>query len=222
MNNQNLNNNGGRIKFMLTFCAIAILFFAVTKTNPFSRNMKTLLEDQSGIINENSAEYDNPKDVLSKDDNLEDAEKENISENVAKENIAEDVSKENNEDADAATEESADIENNMPVSLEEFQKMYPPEDYQEDNIHYEFASRKKMEEHFDKHGEEFDYKTTEEYVKGANAVINNPDSLHKYEKEDGDDVYYLESTNEFVVVSKNGYIRTYFKPDKGLDYFNRQ
>ena len=40
------------------------------------------------------------------------------------------------------------------------------------------------------------------------------------EAEDGDDVYYLESTREFVVVSRDGYIRTYYIADK--DYFDRQ
>ncbi len=42
------------------------------------------------------------------------------------------------------------------------------------------------------------------------------------DKEDGDDVYYLESTNEFVIVSTDGYIRTYFYPSNGKDYFDRQ
>lgn len=36
------------------------------------------------------------------------------------------------------------------------------------------------------------------------------------------DVYYVESTNEFVIVSTDGYIRTYFKPDAGISYYNRQ
>ena len=31
-----------------------------------------------------------------------------------------------------------------------------------------------------------------------------------------------EETNEFVVVSTDGYIRTYFNPSDGIDYFNRQ
>ena len=52
--------------------------------------------------------------------------------------------------------------------------------------------------------------------------ISSPDALHKLEKEDGDDVYYIESTNEFVIVSTDGYIRTYFNPDSGKDYFDRQ
>ena len=60
------------------------------------------------------------------------------------------------------------------------------------------------------------------YVAAASAVVSNPASLHKIEAEDGDDVYYLEATNEFVVVSTDGYIRTYFNPNGGKDYFDRQ
>ena len=44
----------------------------------------------------------------------------------------------------------------------------------------------------------------------------------KIEKEDGDTVYYVEATNEFVVLSTDGYIRTYFLPDSGKRYFDRQ
>ncbi len=87
---------------------------------------------------------------------------------------------------------------------------------------YEFRKQQYLDEHFDKHGEEFDYDNAQEYLEGANRVINDPDSLYKTEAEDGDHIYYLESTNEFVVVSTDGYIRTYFKPSAGIDYFNRQ
>lgn len=85
---------------------------------------------------------------------------------------------------------------------------------------YEFRKPRYLTEHFEKHGEEFPYDTEEAYLQGANMVINNPEALHKLEAEDGDDVYYVEATNEFVVVSTDGYIRTYFKAD--MDYYNRQ
>ena len=52
--------------------------------------------------------------------------------------------------------------------------------------------------------------------------MNNPNALHKLEKEDGDDVYYLEETNEFVIVSQDGYIRTYFLPSAGKKYYDKQ
>lgn len=85
-----------------------------------------------------------------------------------------------------------------------------------------FRKEYNLTSHYEKHGIEMGFDSAEEYLEAANAVVNNPDSLHKLEGEDGDDVYYLEATNEFVVVSKDGYIRTYFNPSDGLDYFNRQ
>ena len=87
---------------------------------------------------------------------------------------------------------------------------------------YTFRSVEKMQEHFEKHGAEFGYATVEEYLAGANRVVASPEALHKLEAEDGDDVYYLESTNEIVFVSTSGYLRTYFKPDNGKAYFDRQ
>lgn len=88
------------------------------------------------------------------------------------------------------------------------------------NAAYRFRKAEYLTEHFQKHGAEFPYVTEEEYLLGANNVIQNPSALHKLEAEDGDDVYYVESTREFVVVSTDGYIRTYFLAD--LDYYNRQ
>lgn len=87
---------------------------------------------------------------------------------------------------------------------------------------YTFRSEKLLEEHYQKHGIEMGFSTMEDYVAAANIVIHSPDALHKLEKEDGDDVYYLEATNEFVIVSTDGYIRTYFYPDGGKEYFDRQ
>ncbi len=89
-------------------------------------------------------------------------------------------------------------------------------------ILYEFRRVSYLEQHFEKHGNEFEYATKEEYLAGANRVIQSPDALHKIEAEDGDDIYYLEETNEFVVVSTDGYIRTYFRPSAGIAYYNRQ
>lgn len=87
---------------------------------------------------------------------------------------------------------------------------------------YTFRSEKLLLEHYKKHGIDMGFDSAEAYVAAANQVIANPDSLHKLEAEDGDDVYYLEATNEFVVVSTDGYIRTYFNPNDGIDYYNRQ
>lgn len=94
------------------------------------------------------------------------------------------------------------------------------------DVQYNFRTKKQLNQHFEKHGSEFDdifdYETAEDYEQGASDVINNPDALYKTEQEDGDGVYYIESTNEFVILSTDGYIRTYFRPRDGIDYFNRQ
>ena len=66
------------------------------------------------------------------------------------------------------------------------------------------------------------FATADAYEQAAAAVVGNKEALHKTEAEDGDDVYYLVSTNELVIVSTDGYIRTYFKPDDGIEYYNRQ
>lgn len=87
---------------------------------------------------------------------------------------------------------------------------------------YSFRKEAYLQEHFEKHGNEFGYTSADEYLAGANRVVVSPDALHKLEAEDGDDVYYLESSNEFVIVSTDGYIRTYFKPNDGKAYFDRQ
>ena len=93
-------------------------------------------------------------------------------------------------------------------------------------VEYHFRSKKQLNEHFEKHGgefgEDFGYDTAKDYEKGASDVINSSEALHKTEAEDGDGVYYIEATNEFVILSTDGYIRTYFRPNGGKSYYDRQ
>ena len=85
-----------------------------------------------------------------------------------------------------------------------------------------FRNSNRLDEHYEKHGIEMGFSSAEEYEAAARKVVLNKNALHKIEVEDGDDVYYLEATNEFVIVSPDGYIRTYFNPSGGIDYYNRQ
>ena len=93
-------------------------------------------------------------------------------------------------------------------------------------VEYHFRSKKLLNEHFEKHGSEFkddfDYKSAADYEKGASDVINSKEALHKTEAEDGDGVYYIEDSNEFVILSTDGFIRTYFRPNGGKSYYDRQ
>lgn len=96
------------------------------------------------------------------------------------------------------------------------------ESYETIEIVYQFRTEGDLQDHFEKHGEEFTYTTAEEYLEGANRVIASPDALTKTEAEDGDLIFYLEDTNEIVFLSTDGCIRTYFKPSSGLKYYNKQ
>ena len=92
----------------------------------------------------------------------------------------------------------------------------------EDYVEYYFRNDDLLEQHYEKHGMEMGFESMEAYEEAASAVVYHPDVLTKTEKEDGDYVYYVEETNEFVVISRDGYIRTYFNPSAGIDYYNRQ
>lgn len=101
-----------------------------------------------------------------------------------------------------------------------------PTEYADSYVEYHFRTQKQLNEHFSKHGGEFEgdfsYATAADYEKGASDVINNDSALYKLEADDGDGVYYIEGTNEFVILSTDGYIRTYFRPSAGKSYFDRQ
>lgn len=87
---------------------------------------------------------------------------------------------------------------------------------------YRFRNKKLLDQHYEKHGREMGFASAADYEAAAAAVIANPNALTKTEAEDGDFVYYVESTNEFVILSTDGYIRTYFNPSSGIKYYNRQ
>ena len=91
-------------------------------------------------------------------------------------------------------------------------------------VSYTFRTKKQFDGHFEKHGKEFGSITQEEYLKKANDLINNDSDtiLHKTEAEDGDYIFYDTVNNEILFLSTDGYIRTYFKPSSGIDYYNRQ
>ncbi len=111
-------------------------------------------------------------------------------------------------------------ESTLESVLEDAQSVGWAEDVPE--VLYSFRNERLLNQHYEKHGMEMGFATVDEYVEAANAVINHPDALHKLEAEDNDDVYFLEATNEFVVVSTDGFIRTYFIASGGIDYYNRQ
>lgn len=129
------------------------------------------------------------------------------------------------------TEESADFSENEEVTVVDVPDEDPVITEVSDDVivteysgytEYRFRNKSLLNNHYEKHGIEMGFESAEEYEKAASDVVNSPDALYKKEKEDNDDIYYIEETNEFVVVSTDGYLRTYFLPDKGKAYFDRQ
>ena len=121
--------------------------------------------------------------------------------------------------------EVTEVSEEMTESIAEESSEESIEDSTADDSSYVdlwFRTKKQRDEHYEKHGIEMGFDNADDYRKAASKVVSDPEALHKTEKEDGDDVYYLEKTNEFVVVSKDGYLRTYFKPDKGKAYYDKQ
>ena len=86
-----------------------------------------------------------------------------------------------------------------------------------------FKTQKLLDSHFIKHGAEFGNITKEQYIQGANNLINSSgENILTKIRTNGDTIFYNVDTNEFAVKSAEGFIRTYFKPIDGLDYFIKQ
>ncbi len=175
-------------------------------------------------------EAENPSDNLQGNSEIvsedyADVEEED-SQAIADAGASEEIAREESEDASAseALEEDEFVSEEDESEVEEDKETVSEEPSVEEVTVAEvtFRSQKLLDQHYDKHGIEMGFASAEEYELAAYKVIIHPDTLHKIEAEDGDDVYYREETNEFVVVSQDGYIRTYFNPSAGIDYYNRQ
>ncbi len=79
-----------------------------------------------------------------------------------------------------------------------------------------------LEAHYLKHGYQFGHITQEQYLQGAQALLDASVGVDVLEKirYNGDIEHFRVSTGEFAVMTKRGRIRTYFKTDYG--YWLRQ
>jgi len=88
-----------------------------------------------------------------------------------------------------------------------------------------FRSRQQLEEHFDKHGGEFGRITIEQYLQRAQALRDAPvggSIVERIRPTDGVITRFDRKTGAFGAYNSDGTIRTFFKPDDGERYFNRQ
>lgn len=85
---------------------------------------------------------------------------------------------------------------------------------------YTFYDTDSMVKHYVKHGEQTNSSSMENYLYKANMVIVNKGNLTKKQKDDEDTIFYNPKTNEFVVIARAGYVRTYFIASD--EYYNKQ
>ncbi|MCI2062137.1 MAG: hypothetical protein LKJ83_05125 [Eubacteriaceae bacterium] len=90
----------------------------------------------------------------------------------------------------------------------------------------QFRSRALLDSHYEKHvqdQDEFGSITRDEYLKMAQNLVDHPGkSVLTKQDSDGNTLYYDKDNNTFAVKSSDGYIRTFFKPQDGIDYYDRQ
>ena len=89
-----------------------------------------------------------------------------------------------------------------------------------------FATGQLLLDHFAKHGTEFGARTAQEYLAGASqfaeAALQGTKGVEMAVRTNGDKLFYKVATNEFLVITANGVIRTYFKPTRGVECWIQQ
>jgi hypothetical protein len=88
-----------------------------------------------------------------------------------------------------------------------------------------FRSRDALDDHFAKHGAEFGARSAAEYLALAQALrdtIAGGDILEIVRTTDGVVSRFDRRTGAFVAFDRNGTLRTFFRPNDGEAYFQRQ
>ena len=75
---------------------------------------------------------------------------------------------------------------------------------------FNFYDAENLINHFYKHKDDVGCHDVESYLKKANSVILDKKSIHKTIA-NGDTVYYNKKTEDYVVLARAGYIRSYYK-----------
>ncbi len=81
-----------------------------------------------------------------------------------------------------------------------------------------------LQTHWNKHRREFpEFKTAEEYGSAAlRFFADPPEGMLKKFRKNGDRLYYHQKSNYFGVTAGDGTPKTFFRPNRGIRYWNRQ
>lgn len=87
-----------------------------------------------------------------------------------------------------------------------------------------FRSRQRLDEHYAKHGAEFGSIGKEEYLRQAQALRDAPvgGDVLEIRRGDGTVSRFDRGSGAFLAFDDDGTIRTFFKPNDGERYFQRQ
>lgn len=87
-----------------------------------------------------------------------------------------------------------------------------------------FTSKRALEEHFQKHGDEFGSITQAQYLRLAQELRDADvgGSVRETVRSDGVVTRFDTRTGDFIAFHEDKSIRTFFKPNDGLRYFERQ
>jgi pyocin large subunit-like protein len=87
-----------------------------------------------------------------------------------------------------------------------------------------FRSRRQLDDHFAKHGAEFDAPSPGEYLRLAQALRDTAvgGAVLETRRADGVVTRFHRATGAFLAFNADGTIRTFFAPNDGEAYFRRQ
>lgn len=95
------------------------------------------------------------------------------------------------------------------------------------HINYAWAkdfNKKTLQDHFNRHGSQVGCYTKEAYAAHAVKFANHVDKVNcvSFVDKNGSTYKYNITTNTFAIISKDGYVITYFKPSAGYDYYKAE
>ena len=96
-----------------------------------------------------------------------------------------------------------------------------------EHINYEYAkdfNKKSTKQHNEKHLSNLGVSSVDEMKANAVYFANKVDRLNNvsFIDDNGTTYKYSKVTNELVLVTKDGYVISYFKPKNGENYYNTQ
>ncbi len=95
------------------------------------------------------------------------------------------------------------------------------------HINYEWArdfNKKTIDQHFNDHGKSMGFDSKESYKQHAIKFANTIDRKNctSFVAENDSTYKYNKVTNEFAIITKDGYIVTYYKPTGEYSYYKNQ